>query len=162
MKIGRNPFLLCNASPALLGSTVPLASGLFFASTTPQLSGGIFSLPKQKQKIMILNDKQDCIESIARILEQTAAWRRKTAAKYPDDNRNTKAAEMLDKLAIDAASLTDEQFTDLQPHFGWSSQIWRDGLVSAARMVGFAHRNTNLTSFVRTVVRQLPVSRVAA
>jgi hypothetical protein len=50
MKIGRNPFLLCNASPALLGSTVPLASGLFFASTTPQLSGGIFSLPKQKQK----------------------------------------------------------------------------------------------------------------
>ena len=111
---------------------------------------------------MILNDLQDCVESIVRILEQTSAWRRKTAAKFPDDSaRNIKAAEMLDQLGIDAASLTDEQFSDLRPHFGWSSQIWRDGLVSAAKMVGFAHRNTNFASFVRTVVRQFPV-RVAA
>jgi hypothetical protein len=111
---------------------------------------------------MILNDKHDCIESIARVLEQTSAWRRKTAAKFPDDARNAKAAEMLDQLAIDAASLTDEQFNDLRPHFGWSSQAWRDGLVQAARLVGFAHRNTDFASFVRTVVRQLPTSRVAA
>jgi hypothetical protein len=69
---------------------------------------------------------------------------------------------MLHQLAIDAASLTEEQFTDLKPHFGWSSQIWRDGLVQAARLVGFAHRNTTFDSFVRTVVRHLPTSRVAA
>jgi hypothetical protein len=62
-----------------------------------------FLTSKTETEKLILNDKHDCIESIALILEQTAAWRRKTAAKYPDDNRNTKAAEMLDKLAIDAA-----------------------------------------------------------
>jgi hypothetical protein len=60
---------------------------------------------------MILNDKQDCIESIARILEQTSAWRRKTAAKFPGDERNTKAAEMLDQLATDAAKLNDDHPT---------------------------------------------------
>jgi alkylhydroperoxidase family enzyme len=110
---------------------------------------------------MILNDKQDCIDSIVRILEQTSAGRRKTAAKFPGDERNTKAAKLLDQLAIEAASLTDEQFSDLRPHFGWSSQIWRDGLVQAARSVGFAHRKTNFASFVRSIVRQLPL-RVAA
>jgi hypothetical protein len=121
-----------------------------------------FSHFQNRNRKMILNDKQDCIESIVRILESTSAWRKRTAAKFPDDPRNAKAAEMLDQLAIDAASLTDEQFTDLQPHFGWSSQTWRDGLVQATRFVGFAHREKNFNSFVRLVVRQLPTSRVAA
>jgi hypothetical protein len=125
-------------------------------------NAGIIRCYHRNRKQMILNHRPDCVESIVRILESTAAWRRKTAAKYPDDPRNAKSAEMLDQLAIDAAGLTDEQFEDLRPHFGWSSQTWREGLVTAARMVGFAHRNTNLASFVRTVVRQLPVSRVAA
>jgi hypothetical protein len=111
---------------------------------------------------MILNDKQDCIESIARILEKTSAWRRSTAAKFPDDPRNIKAAEMLDQLAIDAANLTDDQWTDLQTHFGWASQTWRDGLVQAARLIGFSHRNNSFDSFVRAVVRQLPSQRLAA
>jgi hypothetical protein len=65
-----------------------------------------FRKPKTETKKLILNDKQDCIESIARILEQTSVWRRKTAAKFPSDSRNTKAAEMLDQLAISASSTT--------------------------------------------------------
>jgi hypothetical protein len=119
------------------------------------------TLKTEKAK-MILNDKQDCIESIARILEKTSAWRSSTAAKFPGDPRNAKAAETLNQLAVDAANLTDEQWNVLQPYFGWASQTWRDGLVQAARLVGFAHRNTNFASFVRSVVRQLPTSRVAA
>jgi hypothetical protein len=111
---------------------------------------------------MILNDKQDCIESIAGILEKTSAWRSSTAAKFPGDPHNAKAAETLNQLAIDAANLTDEQWNDLQPYFGWASQTWRDGLVQAARLVGFAHREKNFNSFVRSVIRQLPHSSVAA
>jgi hypothetical protein len=111
---------------------------------------------------MILNHKQDCIESIARVLEKTSAWRRATATKFPDDPRNLKSAELLDQLATDAASLSDDHWTDLQIHFGWASQTWRDGLVQAARLVGFAHRQKSFDSFVRLVVRQLPPSRVAA
>jgi hypothetical protein len=91
---------------------------------------------KQKQK-MILNDKQDCIEQFARILEQTSAWRRKTATKYPDDLRNLKAAEILDQLVIDSANLSGEQWEELKPHFGWSSQTFRDALIQATKLVGF-------------------------
>ena len=111
---------------------------------------------------MILNDKQDCIEHCARILEQTSAWRKKKAAEWPDDVRNGKAAEMLDQLAIDSANLTDEQWAELKPHFGWSSQTWRGGLIQAAKLVGFAHRNRSFESFVKLIVRQLPTQRAAA
>ena len=111
---------------------------------------------------MILNNKQDCIEHFARIFEQTSAWRKKKAAEWPDDPRNVKAAEMLDQLAIDSVNLSDEQWSELQPHFGWNSQIWRGSLIQAAKMVGFAHRNRSFDSFVRLLVTQLPSQRIAA
>jgi hypothetical protein len=111
---------------------------------------------------MILNDTQDCIESFALILEKTSAWRRSTAAQFPGDPRNINAAEMLDQLAIDAANLTDEQWNDLQTHFGWASQTWRDGLVRAARLIGFSHKSKAFDAFIRLVVRQLSPSKVAA
>jgi hypothetical protein len=31
---------------------------------------------------MILNDKQDCIDSIAKVLERTAAWRKAIAVNF--------------------------------------------------------------------------------
>jgi predicted aminopeptidase len=111
---------------------------------------------------MILNDKQDCAEYFARIFEQTAAFRRKIATKYPDDLRNLKAAEMLDQLAIDSANLSDDNWEELKPHFGWSSQAFRDALIQATKLVGFAHRNRSFDSFVRLVVWHLPSSRAAA
>jgi hypothetical protein len=109
-----------------------------------------------------LNHKEDCAEHFARILSQTSEWRRKKAAEYPDDLRNEKAIEMLDQLAIDSANLSDAQWSELQSYFGWNSQIWRGGLIQAAKMVGFAHRNRNFDSFVRLLVKQLPSSRIAA
>jgi predicted aminopeptidase len=111
---------------------------------------------------MNLNDKQDCNEQFAKTLDRTSAWRRKTASKYPDDPRNLKAAEMLDRLAIESTNLTDEHWEKLRPHFGWNSQTFYDALIQAAKLVGFAHRNSTFDSFVRLVVKQLPVSRVAA
>jgi len=60
---------------------------------------------------MILNDKQDCIDSIAKVLERIAAWRKAIAVNFPDDNRNIVAAATLEKLAVDVANLTDEQWS---------------------------------------------------
>jgi hypothetical protein len=59
-----------------------------------------FLKPKTETEKMILNDKQDCIESIARILEQTSVWRRKTAAKFPSDSRNTKAVPVVNSIVL--------------------------------------------------------------
>lgn len=109
---------------------------------------------------MILHDRQDCTEFLARILDQTQAWRQKKAVEYADDPRNEKAAEMLDQLAIDAANLIDEQFAQLQPHFGWSSQIFRASVIQAAKSVGFSHRNRSSHSFVRLVGLACPLSAV--
>jgi hypothetical protein len=97
--------------------------------------------------------KQDCSESIAQYVERTAVWRRSLAVKFPGDPRNARAAETLEKIAIDAAELTDEQWSLLRPNFGgWASETWRDALGLAARQVGF----------VRLIALQFPQNEIAA
>jgi hypothetical protein len=95
------------------------------------------------------SDIQDCIEEFSIVLNRTSAWRRKTAAKHPDDPRNLRAAEILDQLATDSANMTDAQFEQLKPYLGWDRQIFRDWLIQSAKLVGFAHRNRNWDAFVR-------------
>jgi predicted aminopeptidase len=137
--------------------TRPRTAGFFVREIQPELSGTTTEAEK-----MVLNDKQDCAEYFARIFEQTAAWRRKKAAEYPDDLRNLKAGEMLDQLAIDSAKMTDAQWEELKPYFGWSSQTFRDALIQATKLVGFAHRNRSWESFIKLTVWHLPTSRAAA
>jgi len=111
---------------------------------------------------MILNDKQDCVESIAKVLERTAAWRKAIAVNFKNDPRNMRAVETLDKLAIDANNLSDEQWSDLRPHFGgWASEKWRSGLSEAARSVGFRHRAMDFDIFAKVLVEQLSQSNAA-
>jgi hypothetical protein len=84
---------------------------------------------EQKQQKMILDqEKHECIDSISQSLQRTAAWRRTLAVKF-DDPRNEKAAQSLEKLALAAADLTDSQWEELKPRFGgWASQTWRSDL----------------------------------
>jgi hypothetical protein len=112
---------------------------------------------------MILNDKQDCIDSISRVLERTAAWRKAIAVNFPDDNRNIAAAATLEKLAVDVANLTDEQWSELRPHFsGWASEKWRNTLSQVARSVGFFHRAKDFNFFAKVLVHQLSLAGVDA
>ena len=110
---------------------------------------------------MIFNDKNDCIESIARVLEGTSAWRMSMSVGFPDDTRNLQASKKLKTLAVDAGNLTDEHWEILQPYFGgWTSQAWRVGLSKTARQVGFWHRSNNFDAFVKSLAHNL--SSVAA
>ncbi|MGY3588526.1 hypothetical protein ACVIGB_002515 [Bradyrhizobium sp. USDA 4341] len=112
---------------------------------------------------MILNDKDDCIESIARSLERTAAWRRTLVVKFPDDPRNAKAAEALEKLALAATDITEAQWSELQPKFGgWESQTWRNALSQSARVIGFQHRSVNFNFFVKILLQNLTAESVSA
>jgi hypothetical protein len=108
--------------------------------------------------------KQDCSDSIAHELRGTAKWRKVTSARYPDDSfRNLRAAETLNKLATDAANLTDEQWLYLKPYFGgWASETWRNGLTQAARQIGFSHRGKDLESFISVLARQMSQSSSVA
>ena len=120
---------------------------------------GIF----RKQKTEMYLDKKECSESISRVLGRSSSWRKTISVSF-DDPRNLEASETLDLLAIEAANLTDEQWTALQPHFacGWSSQVWREALSTAARMVAFGHKSKSFDAFVRLVLRQLPSASIAA
>jgi hypothetical protein len=104
-------------------------------------------------------DKQDCSGSISHVLGRSSTWRKTISVSF-DDPRNLKASETLELLAIEAANLTDEQWTALQPHFacGWSSQVWREALSTAARLVGFSHKSKDFDAFIRLVLRQLPIA----
>ena|SRR5882672_2105161 len=101
-------------------------------------------------------DKNDCIDSLTKVLESTASWRRALVPKF-DDPRNLRAEETLEKLAVDVANLTDGQWEALKPHFasGWNSKKWRDGLNAAARSVGYHNRARDLNFFVKVLVQQL-------
>jgi hypothetical protein len=121
----------------------------------------ISSAPAEKADMNLT--KQDCSESISQYVERAAAWRRSLAAKFPDDMRNQNAAEVLDKLALAAGELNDEQWNIMKPNFGgWASETWRSALGLAARQVGFAHRQRSFDSFVRLIARQFPSVSIAA
>jgi hypothetical protein len=107
---------------------------------------------------VIFQEKQDCIESIIKILERTSAWRKAISVNFPDDTRNMKAAHTLDSLAVEATNLTDEQWAELQPHFSWSSERWRNALSHSARGVGFHYRSKDLKFFAKALIEQLSLS----
>jgi hypothetical protein len=110
-----------------------------------------------------MNDnKQDCIESIIYTLNRTATWRKGMAIKYPNDPGNNRAVKMLDQLAVDAASMTEEQWSKLEPQFSWASGVWRNGVSEAARNVAFGHRARDFDSFVKAIVLHMAQSSVAA
>jgi hypothetical protein len=111
---------------------------------------------------MILNTKSDCVESITDILKKTSEWRKNTALRFPDDNRNGKAAKTLDRLSTEAANLTDAQWAELKAHFSWSSENWRTILTQTARQAAFHHRFGDLETFIRILLDNLSVLSVAA
>jgi hypothetical protein len=110
----------------------------------------------------MINEKNDAVEYIIRVLEQKSAWRKSITAKFPDDPRNKRASDRLDQLAVEAAAMTDEQFAALKPYFGWASVTFRDATSQVARQVGFYHRAKDFAAFVAALVNELSHSSVAA
>jgi hypothetical protein len=126
------------------------------AKSAKQRGGISRCTPKQKMKM--INTKEDCAASISRVLESTSLWRKATAARFPEDDRNAKAAQRLDQLAIDAAELSEEQWQMLKPFYGWASTTFRDAVSKTAKSVGFHHRCGNLDYFIAVLVRALLAS----
>ena len=103
----------------------------------------------------MLNEKIDAVESIIKALVRTSGWRKATARRFPDDPRNMPAVVLLDKLATDAANMTDSHWESLKSYFSWSSETWRDALNTTARQVGFHHRGKDFDSFVTLLIHNL-------
>jgi hypothetical protein len=108
----------------------------------------------------MINNKQDCIRDLSNSLARSANWRRGLQAKY-NDPRNGRAAEILDQLANDATSLSDEAWSELAPFYNWTSVTWSESVSAASRHVEFRNVNT-LPSLIDTLVGILSQSKVAA
>src|SRR5260221_1643356 len=95
---------------------------------------------------MISNNKQNCIYDLSSSIKRTAIWRRRLQAKYNDPG-NGRAAENLERLAIEVTELTDEQWSQLLRFYDWASGTWSDAISQTSRLVGFRNVNT-LPAFV--------------
>ncbi len=109
---------------------------------------------------MIEKEKSDCIESLSAGLTKASRWRRKLVDQYTDP-RNSYAAEKLAQLAEETPSLSDEYFELLKPYFNSSPTRWREALSQATRLVGFVHKKTSFTFFVRNLIGLLSQPSVA-
>jgi hypothetical protein len=103
--------------------------------------------------------KQDCANALSATLTSTSKWRLAIDLRYPD-HRNVRASKLLDKLAGEASSLSDESWAALEPHF--KSPRWGEALKQAARLVGFHRRRVSFAHFVRTLAGLLAAPATAA
>jgi hypothetical protein len=101
--------------------------------------------------MIIEKEKSDCIESLFAALIKTSLWRRKLVDQYTDP-RNARAAVQLAKLADDASTLSDAYWEALKPHFNSRPTQWRECLSQAARQIGFLHKKTSFSFFVRNLI----------
>jgi hypothetical protein len=106
-------------------------------------------------------NKIDCIDSLVFGLNRARDWRRNTAAKYPSDGRNIRAADCLSKLATEASQLSDDAWSQLQPHYGWASERFREAISQTARLVGFKHKIKDVPSFVKHLLEVLSEQHVS-
>jgi hypothetical protein len=106
---------------------------------------------------MTNDNKSECADSIVRMAERTSAWRGAISPNF-NDPRNIRAAETLDKLAVDAIAMTDDQFLLLKDHFDWDSLLWRNALSQASRQIGFHNRSKDFGAFVRALAHELSLS----
>jgi hypothetical protein len=110
---------------------------------------------------MISNSKQNCITDLSASVKRTAVWRRGLQAKYPNDPRNGRAGDTLEKLTNEVSDLTDQQWSQLKPFYSWESGTWADAVSETSRQVEFRGVNT-LSDFVNRLVPILSQSSVAA
>jgi hypothetical protein len=104
---------------------------------------------------MTINNKQSCIDNLCGSLTRTAIWRRGLQAKYPNDPRNGRAAETLEKIAGETNDLTDEAWSALSQFYSWSSVTWADAVSLASRHVEFQRNVRTFPAFVSNLVNIL-------
>jgi hypothetical protein len=103
---------------------------------------------------MTLNDKEDCAVSLKGCLLRTKKWRDGLQIKFPNDLRNGRAAETLERFANEATDLSGEAWAELKPFFNWTSGAWSDAVSQTARLVEFRNVNT-FPIFIKILVRIL-------
>ena len=94
------------------------------------------------------------VDGLSESLSHTAEWRREKVEQFPDDDRNLKAAVLLEELAKQMKALSGGEL-DRQLGSLWKACKYGDTLITAQsellRAVGF-HWEGNATHFVEELI----------
>jgi hypothetical protein len=115
----------------------------------------------KKNTMTIDEDRQACTESIVYGCTTTSAFRTRKANEYPDDLRNSRAADTLKQFAKDAVDTSTDNWEMLQHHYNSDSREWQDALSLATKEVGLSNRSKSDAYFIQRLIRCLS-SSVAA
>jgi hypothetical protein len=100
-------------------------------------------------------DKEDLSRTLLRNFNSAAKWRQCQASKFPEDNnRNSKAAERLLKLASDI-SIPDMAWASIAPYFNEADSKWLRVLSDTNRDIGFRKYPLNFADYLANLVVNL-------
>jgi len=116
----------------------------------------------RKVEKMTNSNKQSCEDSLRTSLLRSRDWRRRLKAKFPNDQRISRAAETLDRIAGETDSLTDEEWDTLSPFYDWSSGAWAESVSQAARNVEFRHDVRTFHGFINNLIGILSEQNVSS
>jgi hypothetical protein len=129
------------------------SAGTFLAlqSTRSQFRAGI--------SIIILKDnmttnKEDCVHYFAGRFRSNSAWRTSQSIKFPDDTRNTQAAQRLLELESDI-ELSDALWNKVSPYYDESDSRWLAAVSEANRDVGFRKHPRDFAAWIENLLSNL-------
>jgi len=100
-----------------------------------------------------MTTKLECEAALHTSLKNTARWRDAVAQRFPSDPRNPAAAELLRQLSQEA-TLSDEQWTAIAPHFE-RSERWSEVLSDTSRAVGIRPGFNDFSSYAGKLIEAL-------
>jgi hypothetical protein len=103
-----------------------------------------------------MTSKNDCLNALSVNLAKTSNWRNQQASRWPEDNRNARAAQTLFDLAAQATELDEHHWALLQPLFG--DRRFYEAVSAAAREVGFRSSPRTFDDFVESVLTTITVA----
>lgn len=100
-----------------------------------------------------MTEKYECEAALYASLKKAARWRDAVAKQFPSDPRNATAADLLRRLAQEA-TLSDEQWEAIAPHFD-RSERWSENLAATVRVVGIRPGYNEFASFASNLIAAL-------
>jgi hypothetical protein len=102
---------------------------------------------------MITDDRrQECVNLIAHQLNKSAEWRLVQAKRFPDDQRNIRAATRLTELAVIATEIPDDVWEGLKDHYHWSNQKFGEVISATNRGVVFRFSTPDFAGYSRNLL----------
>jgi hypothetical protein len=132
----------------LLTTTYQQAHGWIFRVQHP----AEFSAKLETENMTTEDSRQECVNLIAHQISQSSKWRLVQAKRFPDDDKNIRAAERLTELAAIATELPDDVWEGLKDHYNFSKQKFGEAVSTTNRSVVFRCNMPDFPTYTRNLL----------